>query len=210
MVIHWNEFYSRISAARLRAAEIYLKLGQALSQQQQLIIECLGELYDALKNLELAQEALNQKNQELATARELVQVERQRYQDLCELLPNPYLVTDRKGIIVEANHAAATVLNVPQRFLIGKPLPCFISKEERRVFLAELSKLHQSNQRQEWDVHLCPRQGDSIDATLVVTNVHDEEGRRIALGWLVGERFRVSNQPDNGYSQKLCNRQTHQ
>ena len=129
MVVNWNDFYSRISAARLRAAEIYLKMGQALAQQQQLITECFEELYAALKNLELAQEVLNQQKQELATARELVGVERQRYLDLFELIPNPYLVTDRKGVILEANHAAATLFNVPHQFLVGKPLGCFVFKE---------------------------------------------------------------------------------
>lgn len=187
MVVNWNDCYSRISATRLRAAEIYLKTGQVLAQQQELIMECFEELYAALKNLELAQEALNQQNRELATARELVGVERQRYLDLFELIPNPYLVTDRKGVILEANHAAATLFNVPQRFLIGKPLASFVLKEERRVFVVELSKLHLSHQRQEWVVRLSPRNGSPIDASFTVTTVHDREGREIFLGWLVSD-----------------------
>lgn len=186
MVVNWNDFYSRISAARKRAAEIYLKMGQVLAQQQELIIECFEELYAALKNLELAQEALNQQNRELVTARELVGVERQRYLDLFELIPNPYLVTDRKGIILEANHAAATLFNVPQRFLVGKPLGSFVFKEERRVFVVELNKLH-SHQRQEWVVRLSPRNSSPINASFTVTTVHDQEGRQIVLGWLVSD-----------------------
>ena len=187
MVVNWNDFYSRISAARKRAAEIYLKMGQALAQQQELIIECFEELYAALKNLELAQEALNQQNRELATARELVEVEHQRYLDLFELIPNPYLVTDRKGVILEANHAAATLFNVPQRFLVGKPLGSFVFKEERRVFVVELSKLHLSHQGQEWVVRLSPRNGSPINASFTITTVHDQEGRQILLGWLVSD-----------------------
>lgn len=210
MVIYSNEFYSRISAARLHAAEIYLKMSQALTQQHQLIIECFEELYAALKNLELANEALNQQNQELATARELIEVERQRYQDLFELVPNAYLVTDRKGIILEANPAAATLFNVLQRFLVGKPLASFVSKEERRVFLVELSKLELSKQRHEREVRLCPPNGNPIDATLTVTNVHDLEGRLLTLGWLVGGITKSKAAEPEDYSQKMCNRQPHQ
>lgn len=185
MVINWNDFYSHISAARLRAAEICLKIGQAFEQQQELINQCVEELYAALKNLELAQEMLSQQNHELTTARELVEIERQRYQDLFELVPNPYIVTDRRGKILEANLAAATLLNVPLRFLVGKPLAGFVSKEQLRVFLVKLTRLHEGNQKQDWKMHLQPRNGNSFDATVTVTTVHDVEGRRLMLGWLV-------------------------
>ena len=184
MGINWNDFYSRISAARLRAAEIYFRIGQTLEQQQQLINECLEELFAALKNLELAQEMLSQQNHELTTARELVEIERQRYQDLFGLVPNPYIVTNRRGKILEANPAAATLLNVPLRFLIGKPLAGFVSKEQRRVFLIKLSTLHEG-QKQNWEMLLQPRNGNPINATVTVTTVQDVEGRRLMLGWLV-------------------------
>lgn len=184
MGINWNDFYSHISAARLRAAEIYFKIGQTLEQQQELINQCLQELYAALKNLELAQEMLSQQNHELTTARELVEIERQRYQDLFGLVPNPYIVTDRRGKILEANAAAAKLLNVPLRFLVGKPLAGFVSKEQRRVFLVKLTKLNEG-QKQDWEMHLQPRNGNLIDATATVTTVHDVEGRRLMLGWLV-------------------------
>ncbi len=179
-----DDFYSQLTSARLRTAQLCLRMWESIAHQQQLLVECLEELYAALKHLELAYEALSQKNNELATAYELVEVERQRYQDLFELVPNPYLVTNRKGIIQEANQPAATLLNVPQEFLVGKPLVTFVLQKERRAFLVKLTK-HQENLGQEWEVRLQPRNTNSIDASLSVTTVQDREGRRLMLGWVL-------------------------
>ncbi|CAA9401470.1 hypothetical protein AVDCRST_MAG94-5938, partial [uncultured Leptolyngbya sp.] len=51
-----------------------------------------------------------------------MEAERQRYQELFEFAPDGYLVTDAQGKIQEANLAAARLLNIEQRFLVGKPL----------------------------------------------------------------------------------------
>ena len=179
-----DDFYSRLTATRLRTAQLCLRMWESIAHQQQLLVECLEELYAALKQLELAYEALNQKNNELATAYELVGVEQQRYQDLFESVPNPYLVTNRKGIIQEANLPAAKLLNVPQGFLVGKPLAMFVLQKERRAFIVKLTK-HQENLGQEWQMRLQPGNSNSIDASLSVTTVQDREGRRLMLGWML-------------------------
>src|SRR5262245_24639501 len=75
----------------------------------------------ALEELHVVLEELHLQNKELAAAREAVEEERRRYQELFDCAPDGYLVTDRNGIIREANHAAARLLNVPQPALVGKP-----------------------------------------------------------------------------------------
>ena len=180
-----DEFSRQIKAAHRRTTELYMKMRQLLLYQQELLMQGFEELYMSLKKLEIAQEELHQQKDRLTTAYELVEVERQRYQDLFELFPDAYLVTDRRGIILEANSAAATLLNVPQRFLARKPLAGFISKEERRGFFSKLTKLHSSHQQQVWEMRLQPRNSNAIDATLTVKTVHDREGRQLALSWLL-------------------------
>jgi len=56
-----------------------------------------------------------------------LEVERQRYQELFEEAPDGYLVTDPQGTIQSANCAAATLLNVSQKFL-GQPSPLSLSQ----------------------------------------------------------------------------------
>jgi len=64
---------------------------------------------------------LSQQNQELEITQRALEVERQRYQELFEEAPDGYLVTDPQGTIQSANCAAATLLNVSQKFLVGQP-----------------------------------------------------------------------------------------
>ena len=175
-----DDFYQQIRAARQRAGELYQRARYSLVQQQELLVEGFEELYTALENLEVAELELRHQNEELAAARKELVVERQRYQNLFELALDAYLVTDGKGIIREANRAAARMLNVPQPFLVGKPLAMFVSKQERRAFVIELTGLHQRN-KQEWEVCLQPRNGEFIDAALTVTPVCDRESKLLAL-----------------------------
>src|SRR5687767_7619557 len=65
--------------------------------------ETLEDLKVALEELRVAQEELRQQNEELASAHIELDRERQRYQELFEFAPNPYLVTDHLGIILQAN-----------------------------------------------------------------------------------------------------------
>lgn len=181
-----DEFYRQIPATRLRAAELYQRAGKSLVQQQELLVEGFEELYTALEKLEVGEEKLRQQNQELVAVHKLVQVERERYQDLLEFLPDAYLVTDGKGIIREANGAAAKLLNVPQQFIVGKVLALFVSKEERSAFFSSLTRLRQHDSGQEWEVRLVPRNAKPIDVTLTVATFPNQEGKPpVLLRWLL-------------------------
>ncbi|MEH2423688.1 MAG: PAS domain S-box protein [Nostoc sp.] len=76
-------------------------------------------------------EELRQQNEELAIARETAELEHRRYQDLFDLAPNGYLVTDGVGMIKEANYVSAALLSVRQNYLVGKPLILFIAEPDR-------------------------------------------------------------------------------
>ncbi len=123
--------------------------------------------------------------EELAACK-AAEAERQYYKELFDLAPDGYLVTDVQGVIQEANRAAATLLNVSQQFLVGKPLVIFVAEQQRRLFHSKLTRrLRQSSAVQEWDVLLQPCDDELIDATLRVSVIRDREGKPVALGWLV-------------------------
>ncbi|WP_169153465.1 PAS domain S-box protein [Brasilonema bromeliae] len=180
-----NDFYRQMIAARQRAAELCHRANESFFQEKELLVLGYEELYATLSKLEVAFEELHQINWELACAHQVVQMERQRYRNLFEFIPNAYLVTDGKGIIQDANKAAAMLLGVQQYFLVGKPLVIFICWQERRAFLSKLLKLHLHHQTQEWEVRLCLRNGDSIDATLTVSIADSWGGKLNTLGWLI-------------------------
>src|ERR1700704_1997416 len=74
-----------------------------------------GELEAGLQEIEALWEELRTQSQELAS-------ERQRYSEFFEYAPDAYLITDCHGTISDANRAAAELLGIAARTLIGRPV----------------------------------------------------------------------------------------
>ena len=127
-------------------------------------------------------EELRQQNEELATARDLSELQQQRYQDLFEFAPDGYLVTNRLGIIQEANNAAATLLCVSQKSLVGKPLIVFIAQQDRQIFRAKISNLQSL---QDWEIYLCPRGGTPFPASIKASIVYNSYHKVVGWRWLL-------------------------
>jgi len=183
-----EEFYRQTQATRMRAAELYQQARKSLVQQQELLVTACEELYDALESLEVAGEALRQKHNNFTTFHELVELERQHFQNLFEYAPDAYLVTDMAGTIRQANCAAVKLLNTKQHFLLGKPLVVFVAANQRRAFRCKLNQLYQVNQVQEWEVPLLPRNGAAINVALAVSIIRNQQDVPTALGWLSTQR----------------------
>ena len=138
-----NDFDQQIEASLQRLETIEQCANDSSSSAQDLLKEAIAESSIALEELHVAVEELQQQNRELLAIRQQVEQERERYQELFEEAPDGYLVTNEQGIIQEANRAAATLLNVAQRFLVGKPLSIFI-RSERSEPLSPRSPLENS------------------------------------------------------------------
>jgi len=179
------QFDQHIEDCRWRLAALLQHTGESPLPQKQLVTESLDELSTTLEELQVVQEELRHQNEELAAARQVLEAERQRYQELFEFAPDGYLVTDAEGVIQEANHAAATLLNAKQQLLVGLPLVVFVAEKERRSFHSELTRLRQVDRVKDWEVSLIPRDGQAIDAALSVALVRNQSGDPVALRWLL-------------------------
>lgn len=120
-----EEFAQKVQDVRWRLVALQGRAEGTPLGQQDLLIEAFDEFQTTLEELLVAEEELRAANEDMAAAREAVEIERQRYQDLFEFAPDGYLVTDTNGVIQEANCAVAQLLNVSQKFLVGKPLYIF-------------------------------------------------------------------------------------
>lgn len=127
-------------------------------------------------------EELRQQNEELAIAREKAELEHQRYQDLFDLAPDAYLVTDLVGIIKEANYIAAALLSVRQKYLVGKPLILFIAELDRQIFINQLANLQQVR---DWEVYLQPQTGTTFPARIKMVAMYDSQDQQIGWRWLL-------------------------
>ncbi|MEH2220499.1 MAG: PAS domain S-box protein [Nostoc sp.] len=142
-------------------------------------------LQQAIAEISISLEELHQQNEELIATRHLVEAERQRYYDLFNFAPDGYLVTDGAGIIQEANHAAANLLNVRQSYLIGKPMSVFVHQTERQKFRQIMLQLQEQGQVKREELRIYHNEG-SLDfpAELTAIAVEDNQGKTGNLRWL--------------------------
>lgn len=152
---------TQVGGARARIDALPSRAVHPAAAGGSLLEEVVEELYTTLEELRVSEEELRVQNESLAEAQRAVAAEHQRYQELFDLAPDAYVVTDSLGTILEANRAAAELLNVPQHTLPGKPLAVYFPDAERRAFRAELPRLAGRARAAEWEALLQPRGGHS-------------------------------------------------
>ena len=155
-----------------------------------LLNEALGELYLVLEELQTIEaERLGQYKALIESQHQLVR-ERQRYQDLFDLAPDGYLVTDRQGIIQEANVAIAALLGEAPASLMGKPMALFLTEHHRNTFYTLLNSLsHRRDtppqRNQTWETQIHGRDGSTIDVLITLASRHPLQGNQSPLRWLI-------------------------
>lgn len=164
--------------------EIANAAGRSLSADTHLV-----DLETTVEELRVAEEELRVQNEELMHHRHDLEGALSRYQELFELAPDAYFVTDAAGIVREANGAAARLLGVPASRLMGKPLAQFVAAGEHRRFRSTITRLAAGEKPHgadtEWMVTLKPRHSEAVEAACTVAAVHDSSGHLLSLRWLL-------------------------
>ncbi|PKN60260.1 MAG: hypothetical protein CVU53_04010, partial [Deltaproteobacteria bacterium HGW-Deltaproteobacteria-11] len=107
-----------------------------------------------------------------------------RYFDLYDLAPTGYCTVSEKGLILEANLTAATLLGVARGALVKQPLTRFILKEDQTVYYRQRKKLfetHSTNSGQSGEPLVCELRmvkmdGSAFWAHLAATAAQDAAG----------------------------------
>jgi len=144
-----------------------------------------SELHQAFEEVSVVEEELRSANEELTNVRDLIQAERQRYQDLFESAPDGYVVTDVNGIIQTVNRAATTMLGTHQQTLLGAPFEDFIEPGERDFFRAKLKEMQKTSARHHWEARICPEDRMQFYAALSVVAVHQPWSGQETFRWLM-------------------------
>lgn len=131
----------------------------ATGDEMSLLQEAFYELNESLEELSVAEEELHVQTEQLQTSAAVIQTERSRYRQLFELAPDGYIVTDKLGMVQEANRAAMAMLGQRQRLVVGKPLSMFVAEDSRREFRDRLSELRQQNRISNIELILKPAAG---------------------------------------------------
>lgn len=174
-----QQYKQQIAAIAHQTKVLHSYMMQLPASEQKQMAEVIHEISAALSNLEaLYQEMLTSLEtsavieEELGEQNHYAIAEFHYYQNLFQLSVDAFLLTDPKGLILEANSAIATLLNVPQNYLIGKPLAIFVAQSDMQAFRRFLCRLSFATEEvQNLQVNLCPRKGQPFAARLKVVAV---------------------------------------
>jgi len=122
-----------------------------------LLTRSLEELSTALEEIRVAQEQIVENRARTEALQEELRRQNERYWQLFDEMPQPYVVTKPDTTIVEVNKAASELFNVSQRFLVGKTLSVFVC-EDRTGFLTRIGRMVDERSTSEFDVKLRPRE----------------------------------------------------
>ena len=121
----------------------------------------------ALEELRAEVEALEAQNRALVRTYQRTDAWARRYQELFELAPDGYLVTDPRGVIREVNLAVSALLDVPVTNLAGKPFVVYLAKAHRARFYTFLARVRDTSAALIWDLELQPRRGAICPVTAI-------------------------------------------
>jgi PAS domain S-box-containing protein len=89
------------------------------------------------------------------------------YRRLFDRAPEPYIVTDSRGVIRDANDAAAALFGISRRLLRGKPLPTLLAIGDRAPFRARLLDLLCGREPAEWDARVLRPAGPELHVSVL-------------------------------------------
>jgi two-component system phosphate regulon sensor histidine kinase PhoR len=98
----------------------------------------------------------------------------QRYEEFFEHAPVGYLITDQFGEVARANQAAATLLGLPAKQLVGERLGTFATGPDERGLRERLDDVSRTSGQLVWETWLTPRGGRPFRAELHVSRSRSE------------------------------------
>ena len=175
-----------MNANRLQLAPAFRRLAtlqrRVETQHDTTVQQAVDELLRSLNELRGGQAQLLAQREEIEAIRAALRAERERYTQLFDGAPDPYLVTDSQLTILSANRAGADLFNISQRFLSGKALSVFLSKDRDR-FIADAARLASAGESEDWTFGIRPRERAPLEVSARVVVHATPEG--VELHWVL-------------------------
>jgi PAS domain S-box-containing protein len=172
-----------------RATSLRKRANAKEQPEQHWMSEALEELDVTHEELRVVEEELHAQSEELSAVYGALEQDRSRYRDLFEGAPEPYLVTDTAGVVLEANQLACRLLNIESVFVIGKPMGLYVSGADRALMREVLSLLNSTSERSSFEIQLRPRgASEPVDVSAMVHRARENNGRSSTLRWILHEQ----------------------
>ena len=127
--------------------------------------------------LQVRQVELQMQNEELRQTQLALEESRANYSDLYDSAPVGYVTVNEKGLILEANLTAVSLLGVERQALINKPLSRFVRKELGDAYYLHLRQVFETQSGQTCEIELVRKDGTPFHAQLESVAVQDENGQ---------------------------------
>ncbi|WP_055073819.1 response regulator [Pseudanabaena sp. 'Roaring Creek'] len=197
----WEE--SDIQLVQQLSIHLEIAIQQAISYQQvqnelaerkrfeDLLLRQQVELEERNKLLEVTSEELQCTIEELrVTTEDLISQHRQReyaqirYQNLFDVAPDGYLVTDKSGQILEANQVVLELLEIHYSDILGSFLDDFII--QREFFYSQLSYLvSRDYEKTTWEITMKSFQSNLFPAEITATKNINPADKELQLCWII-------------------------
>lgn len=142
--------------------------------------------------LRTAIEELRAQNESLVEACRRLEREMAKYRDLYDASPDPLVTTDVRGVIEDANVAAALLVHIPQQMLPGLLLISFVARADTRAFRHSLHAIVGGPGQGAFSVRVRPRGGTPLPAHFSVRAVRAQglpggvpSRATVALHWTI-------------------------
>jgi PAS domain S-box-containing protein len=151
-IMSLDEFRRQLESASQRIGERRRPPPEPAPSEAALDAEwALAQLDEAWEELEVADEELQTQSDQIAEVGRVLDEERQRYRELFDFAPEPYLVTDQLGKITAANLAAAELFGRPASKLEGRLLISFVCVPDRLSFREHIGRASQGTRAERWE-----------------------------------------------------------
>jgi len=161
-----HDYVMKDKLSRLAPA-IERELKEAVVRQEKMRAE---------ESLRTHQVELTAQNEELHRMQGELEASRLRYFDLYDMAPVGYCTLSVKGLIMEANLTAATMLGVARGDLTRQPLSRFILKEDHEIFFLHIIQLFKAGIPQAFELRMVKKDRSDFWARLESTAVQDADG----------------------------------
>lgn len=169
-----------------KAGAFALKINESLSPEEVKIL---------LHELHVHQIELEMQNDELRRTHEKLEASHARYFNLYNQAPVGYLTLNKKGLITEANLAAADLVGTPVASMIAQPFTKLIVPEDQDIQYLMCKKLVETGMPQAYELRLLKKDARSIWVRVestVTSHMDGSSSFRIVLSD-ISERKRTEN-----------------
>ncbi len=134
------------------------------------------EAWRTVHELRVHQAELELQNEELRRAQLELEAARERYFELYDLAPVGYCTLSERGLILEANLAAATLLSVARSTLVRQPISRFILPQDQDTYYRHRKQLLDSGATQACELRMTRKDGTTSWVRLQSSAARDADG----------------------------------